>query len=1077
MQQSHSGAQRERHHRAPRVWPLLRSEPIIAPIIKPESAPQLTSLFVTAASVLGIGVAALFLNRSGGSAGGLGIGLLLVSGATALVSSIVALSQYLSSRRRNQQLLRLYRERLNTLIGENGKEGEAARALREEAEARRANDLPLVAADAATLPQYSLPAGIATTRIEQIRRHPGALWQRRASDPDFLSVRIGVGDALPRVQVKLSEEEPAVHLPDRDRAFAEQHQRALSLVAFARRLTGVPIVIPLREHSSVAVVADGAHQDAPSGIVRALLGQIALRHSPYEAQITVIAPEQRSVEWNWIKALSAGIVQEAPALIAAGSPTGAAQLEQLHAILSQREQRLIERPTSQGHSTALLPHLVIVVDTLLSQDAQSGRDLLSLAPIALALRSGAEMGVTVISTHATLDAAPAQSTLAINANKMEALILKPDQPEAQPCLWLDTLSQQECQYVTRILSRYEPQRDGERELPVLVDLLTLFSSTRLNPENFDIDALWQRGRARLDVALEAPAFAVPIGSTTAPEPLMLDFVKDGPHGLLIGKTGSGKSELLRSIIAALAILYPPDKVNFVLVDYKGGLGLDAYAGLPHTLAFLTNLQQPGQTTRFLAMLESEIRSRQEKRRAKESMPRLFVIIDEFAEMVARHGPMDTSSDLIMEQVLRILRLGRQLDVHLLFASQRPESAFAKLRGYVQYRISLRTDSEEDSKEIIGRPDAATLPAAYPGRGYLLRGDYQLQMFQAARVALPLDASSPAHQRASLDPDAPATNDELIVARLQAHTQPSKDRWPNALPTPEQGNPSPLVLYIHGRLRRISGAWGSSVAAPARPETMVSPIGWYDRPDQREQGWFHVDLLGHQGALRGGPLLVTGDLNAGKTTTLQTLLLFFATQYSPDELRWFVIDPTGVFQEFAAMAQARDVVEPGLINSIDGGSDGDFQGWRARLKRVMDMDPASRPRILMLVDDYDEVAQRMGQTARTALHEVTYEAIRGRPRGVYLALSAAKQGFDTLPGNMVSAMGTKIVLHMNNKDAMAGLLGGRIPTTLEPAPGRGFVQTRASLDQLQVAAPVYSGNEVERMEGIRAVLSQSRWRTS
>jgi S-DNA-T family DNA segregation ATPase FtsK/SpoIIIE len=586
--------------------------------------------------------------------------------------------------------------------------------------------------------------------------------------------------------------------------------------------------------------------------------------------------------------------------------------------------------------------------------------------------------------------------------------------------------------------------------------------------------MWARGQARPGGAAAA-SFTIPIGRTTEPEPLTLDFLRDGPHGLLIGKTGSGKSELLRSIIAGLAILYPPDQVNFVLVDYKGGLGLDAYAKLPHTLAFLTNLQQAGQTKRFLSMLESEMLARQEQRKARVPMPRLFVIIDEFAEMVARRSAADADSDQIMEQILRILRLGRQLDVHLLFASQRPESAFSKLRGYVQYRISLRTDSEEDSKEIIGRPDAALLPAAFPGRGYLLRGDYQLQEFQAARVALPLDDAL-ASQQATLDPEAPTTNDELIVKRISEHRAPAPGRWPAPLPTSEPATPTPLVLYLHGPVRKVSGAWGSTVAMPARPPVMTAPVGWYDRPDQRAQNWFNVDLLGHKGAMHGGPLLVMGDLNAGKTTTLQTLMLFLTTQYTPEELRVFAIDPTGAFQEFAAMRHTRDVREPDERNIIDGSSEADFEAWRGRFQRAMELDHTTRPRLLLLVDDFDDVSQRLTQKNRDLLHKLAQEVTRGRPRSLYLAVSAAKQGFDTLPGYLLSAMSTKIVLHMSNKDTMGGLLGlGRLPTALEAAPGRGFAQTRSTIDQIQIAAPVYGGNEVERVEGIREILAQTPWR--
>lgn len=1086
MRQPYPTPERTPAHRAPRAWPPLPAEPVVIPLIKPENAPQLTSLLVTAASLLGIGLAAVFLNGSGGAGGGLGLGLLLVSGATAVVSSAVALGQYLASRARNGRLLALYRDELDRLLGDAagdaaGKEGVAQAALRTEAEWRRANDLPLVAPDAPHFPGYSLPPNTAPALIEQIQRRPGALWQRRPDDPDFLTVRIGAGQTSPRVRVELSEKAPAVRLPERNAGFAQQQRRASDFVAGARALAGVPVVIPLREYGSVAVVADPAHQELANEVVRALLGQIALLHSPYDAQITVITPKFREAEWNWVNALSAGVERDIPAVIGYAAPPpgaaieqshpGAAQIERLHAALTRREQRLIEQSGRQRQESPREARQIIVVDTLLPEGGQLTDHLLALAPVALALRRGAEIGVTVISTHLAADQAPAQCSLLLDTQAREARILGPAEPGVVPCALLDRMTAGDSQHVARILSRYEPQRDGERELPANVDLLTLFDPTRLDPATYNIEAKWTRGRARLDTSTSAP-FTIPIGRTTAPEPLTIDFLNDGPHGLLIGKTGSGKSVLLQSLITALAISYPPDQLNFVLVDYKGGLGLDAYANLPHTLAFLTNLQSPGLTERFLTMLESELRARQELRKAKKPMPRLFVIIDEFAEMVARRGPGDVSADLIMDKVLSILRLGRGLDVHLLFASQRPESAFAKLQGYVQYRIAMRTNSEEDSREIIGRTDAATLPSRLPGRGYLLRGDYQLQLFQAARADIPLPDTS---QREALDPDEPATTGELIARRMKAQTPPTAGRWPAALPAPSFETPSPLVLYLHGRLRRVAGAWGTTTSVPQRPPEMVAPIGWYDRPDQRAQGWYTVDLLGHQGALRGGPLLVRGDPNAGKSTTLQTLLLYFATAYSPDELRWFALDPTGAFSEFAALRHARDLRDPEQTTIIDGGDEAEFQAWCARLEAAMALDPARRPRLLVVADDFDDISQRFSSQARTRLHALAQAAARGRKQGVYLALSAAKDGFDTVPSPLVSAMSTKIVLHMANREAMAGLVGLRPAAMPEAAPGRGYAQTRATLDLIQVAAPLYGASEAERIEGIRALLAQSPWK--
>jgi DNA segregation ATPase FtsK/SpoIIIE-like protein len=137
-----------------------------------------------------------------------------------------------------------------------------------------------------------------------------------------------------------------------------------------------------------------------------------------------------------------------------------------------------------------------------------------------------------------------------------------------------------------------------------------------------------------------------------------------------------------------------------------------------------------------------------------------------------------------------------------------------------------------------------------------------------------------------------------------------------------------------------------------------------------------------------------------------------------------------------------------------------------------VDPArGRPALLLLIDDYDDLATRYGPAVKPLLHDLAQRAIRGRPRQLYLALAAAKQGFDTLPQPIVSGMSTKIALYMSNRDNLAALLGGRVPFVPDPVPGRGFVLTRSSLDEIQVATPVYGRTEADRLVALRAVIEE------
>lgn len=1043
---------RPMHHRAPRRWPELRTEPVVLPYPMPQDLPPATTLFVTGASVLGIIASLFFFGRSGGA--GMGLGIFAISGVTALASLGAFFIQRGAVARKNKDLLRRYHAQLDEVLGsvDRHKPGEAEKARLAEFQARWQNDPPLVQPDIADRAAMAL--------VPRVMENPAYLWQRRPEDPDFLRVRIGVGPATPRFEVKFDRAGDALRAPDRDEGFRFEHERAESAIKYYAQIENVPVTIPLRDHAAVAIV-DGPTGTAAAGLARALVGYIALQHSPREAQVVVVAPAPARTQWDWVRGL-AHDGQIVPALAVGDPDTREPAMERLLAELNRREQALSDRNYDRSRP-APLPHLIVFVDTL---QQPSDPRLTGNPAVELAMRRGKELGVTVVSLHRYFDQAPAQATLAVDLRESKLLYLWPDPPPAIICTSIDHLTVPECQRVTHALSRFVPEEEAAQQIPSQVRLLDLFTPPIRSAQHYDIEQTWgiARGAAAVNKAAGRQACPIPLGKGYARQPFELDLVADGPHGLLIGQTGSGKSELLRSIIAALAIRYPPDMVNFVLVDYKGGIELEVFNQLPHTLTVLTNLMQAGQTARFLTMLESELQQRQELRKQGKDFPRLFVIIDEFAEMVARRTAND-NPDAIMESILRILRLGRALDVHLLFASQRPEGAIiGKLRGYVQYRISLRTNTDEDSKEVLGVPDAARIPLDQRGRGYLLRGDSNLQPFQAGRVAM-TDGAAP-----QLGVDLPTT-DQIIAERMKPlGAQYAVARWPQPLPTPSHNTPTPLILALRGGLTRAADAWD----AKPRPELppMVVPLGLVDRPSQRAQEWFAADLFGHADQLHGGPLLVMGDLNAGKTTSLQTLLLYCATHYTPTQLRWYALDPTGAFSAFAGLPHAQDLLEPERTNIIDGLDENEFKAFKARLERAVDVDrPNGSPALLLLIDDYDDLATRYGPTAKPLLHELAQWAIRGRPRQLYLVIAAAKQGFDTLPQPIVSGMSTKIALYMSNRDNIAALLGGRVPFVPDPVPGRGFVLTRSSLDEIQIAAPVYGRTEADRLVALRAVIEE------
>ena len=272
--------------------------------------------------------------------------------------------------------------------------------------------------------------------------------------------------------------------------------------------------------------------------------------------------------------------------------------------------------------------------------------------------------------------------------------------------------------------------------PGLPDRLPLADLHPQDPTS--IQRIWQRSGAARGAGLPVP---LGLGAAGVVE---LDLVRDGPHLLVAGTTGAGKSDLLRALLTGLAARHSPAEVNFLLIDFKGGAGLGPLAALPHAAGLLTSLSA-GQAARTLASLNAELRRREALFAAAgradlpgfnaaagpgRSLPRLVVAVDEF-RVLSEEVPG------ALAELMRIAAVGRSLGLHLVLATQRPQGAIsADIRANVSAAVCLRVQSEAESRDVLGVPAAAALPAAVPGRGYLRTAAEQPVVFQAAGFDLP-----------------------------------------------------------------------------------------------------------------------------------------------------------------------------------------------------------------------------------------------------------------------------------------------------------------------------------------------------
>ena len=613
-----------------------------------------------------------------------------------------------------------------------------------------------------------------------------------------------------------------------------------------------------------------------------------------------------------------------------------------------------------------------------------------------------------------------------------------------------------------------------------------------DPDTFDVAAAWRPRAVR-------ERLRVPFGIGEDGEPVELDLKEAaqegmGPHGLCVGATGSGKSELLRTLVLGLVTTHSSAALNLVLVDFKGGATFAGLAAAPHVAAVITNLADDlGLVDRMQDALAGEMNRRQELLRAAgnlasvadyerarergadlEPLPALFVVVDEFSELL--HQKPD-----LADLFTAIGRLGRSLQIHLLLASQRlDEGRLRGLDSHLSYRIGLRTFSAADSRAVLGVPDAASLPSV-PGVGYLRSDTSTMVRFTAGYVSGPYrreprpragpltgarsatrpprpfhggwvdlpPALGPGPDEPGEDPAAVAETDttepsvlDAVVERLREAGPPAHEVWLPPLEGP---------TALEALLPPLRETPDRGLCAPGFPAngSLRLPLGLVDRPYEQRRDLLWADLAG-----AAGHVVVAGGPQSGKSTTLRALVTAAALTHTPAELAFQVVDLGGgtlgglaalphvgtvagrgdtdlvrrVVAEVAAVLAGRErwFREHGITSAAD------LRARRRRGERFAGDDGLSD---LVLVID--------GWHAFRADHEALEPTIislatAGLSYGVHVAIAVSR--WAELRPALKDLLGTRVELRLG--DPGESEVDRRVAATVPPGrPGRGLAPDR------------------------------------
>ncbi len=744
--------------------------------------------------------------------------------------------------------------------------------------------------------------------VTNIEEKASSLWERSPRDEDFLSLRLGLG-ALPAT---FSINAPKQEGYEVDPLIEEAQHVASEYM----RVENVPIQLPLYKSKVIGVVGN---QTAVLNAIRVMVLQAVTHHSPDEVKFASFYPEWEDEQWRWMRWLPHTWDDEFIMRFVAKDKGPAHQLlDFLYGIVNRRKfarnsdyRKAFEAPCYIFLLSA--PHLIEdepILPLLLKEAEAVGACTILLADS----KDSLPMQCNVI-VEVTADSGKMIETVVVDNSGMGDI-----EHEYIP----DKVSLQTAERIARTMSGMKLKRSSSGDIPKVLTLFDMFGVNQV--EELQVEELWKKKRF-------PDTLPVPVGVRAGGKQIMLNLHDKiersghGPHGLMAGTTGSGKSEVIQSIIASLAIHYHPHEMAFMLIDYKGGGMSNTFNDLPHLVGSITNLEG-NLIERAKISLKAELIRRQKLLneagnlqhideyyespwREVNPLPHLVIVIDEFAQL-------KKDQPEFMNELISIAAIGRTLGVHLILATQKPGGVVDdKIWSNSRFRVCLRVQDDADSREMLKIPDAAWITT--PGRGYLQVGSNEV--FELVQFAW---------SGAPYLPDAESRNKQAQIYDVHLDGKRLKRKIRGMEKNSEKDEKSKKQLQVlmeylsdaanREGLTRLPGPW-----LPPLPEQLIlSEIdqkrqagwngnGWSGRDGYLSPAVGLVDDLANQRqeslliSLEEGHLPIYGMPGTGKTTFIQTMIMSLALRHSPNDVHFYILDFGRMLRDFRHLPHVGSVI--------------------------------------------------------------------------------------------------------------------------------------------------------------------------
>ncbi len=868
------------------------------------------------------------------------------------------------------------------------------------------------------------------------------IYEKTMFHHDFLMYRVGVGDIDPSFEIEFSEEEFTL---DKDELVKE----AKELHVQFQKMKQVPITTTLM-NGPVGYIGQ---RSLVLEQLQLLVMQTAFFHSYHEVQFVVIFPEEEKEQWGWMRWLPHASLK---GLNVRGFVYHDRSRDQVLTSLYQilKERKLVnDEQSDKREKTYFTPHYSVLIT--------DEKIILDHAIMEFFNEDPSELGVTLIFVQDVLQSLPEHVATVIDIRDASSgnvileegeLINQAFVPDHFPVAFNK-------EAVSRSLAPLNHLQSLKSTIPEAVTFLEMYGVETV--EAFNLRQNWQQNETY-------KSLAVPLGLRGKDDLVHLNLHEKahGPHGLVAGTTGSGKSEIIQSYILSLAVNFHPYEVAFLLIDYKGGGMANLFKDLPHLVGAITNLDG-AQSMRALASIKAELKKRQrlfgeydvnhinqyqkliKQGEADEPMPHLFLISDEFAELKSEQPDF-------MKELVSTARIGRSLGIHLILATQKPSGVVDdQIWSNSKFKLALKVQNASDSNEILKTPDAAEI--TLPGRSYLQVGNNEIyELFQSAwsgaeyrtdkddlqLVDTTIYAINDLGQYDILTEDLSGLADKEEIEKTTTELEAIIE-YIHDFTVQEQIDPlpSPWLPPLETRIYVTDVGNRDYQTAWEEPKQALHPtIGYGDFPDEQDQRQIDIPLS------KDGHVAVFSSPGYGKSTFLQTVVMDVARVHRPDHLHIYLLDfgTNGLLplKDLPHVADTMLIDENEKIGKLVRRLDNELKHRKKLLSEVgvatMDMYEKatnnSVPHIMLVIDNYDAV--RDAEFVELFERTLTQVAREGASIGIHLIVSGSRQNVLRMP--LLSNIKTQIALYLID-DYEARSIVGRTQLEIEEISGRGLIK--------------------------------------